>query len=145
MRYLRVGQGGRVVVDARMWHPGGVERRDPVGYPGACEAGFEQSLQVFLVGGPVARGGKARILCQLGHLHHVQHGEPQLVVARRNGKVAIGSPVGLVGRVARMRRAQPGGAPGVAEILAGLQRGDAERAAIHRHIDMRARTAGAHP
>src|SRR3982750_4251975 len=90
----------------------------------------------MLIRGSVSRCQEARILGQRDHANHLADVEPELVVAGRNGEVAIRCAECLVWSITGMCRAQPAGATTISEVVARLQCRDAERTAIHGHIDM---------
>ena len=142
---LRIGQGLAVAVEGRAGHAGGLEGLQPVGGRLAREVRVQQVLQFGLVLRAQRWRCKAVVLQQLRHPHHGAHLLPQAVVAGGDDEPAFTGRVGLVGRVARVRRPELARVASGAEELAGLQGRDAQRRAEHRHIDMPPRATGPHP
>ena len=141
---LRVGQRLLIAVDRRARHSGRRKAPEPVRGGVMDKARLKQVAQIGLIGGSQGGRGKARLSQQLGCAGDLADLLPELVVAGGNRKPAVLRAKGLIGRIARMRRAELAGiAPG-AEILARLQRRHRDRGGEHRHIQMAAGPAGAH-
>ena len=142
---LGVGQRLLVAVDRRAGNTGRRKAGEPVCGGVMGKARLEQIAQGGLVGGPQGGRGKPRVSQQLRCSGDLADLLPELVVAGGDRKPAVLRAKGLIRCIAGMRRAELARiAPG-AEKLARLQCRHRDRGGEHRHIEMAAGPAGAHP
>ena len=120
LRHMRIGQDFRVGIDRRAGHAAAIHLGEPFADGTGGESGLEQAGQRDLIARPLELAVEARIRNQLRQADRLGDFAPERVVAGRDDEVIVLRAIGLVGRVARMGRADARGSFTGAEILARL-------------------------
>ena len=120
LRHMRIGQDFRVGIDRRAGHAAAIHLGEPFADGTGGESGLEQAGQRDLIARPLELAVEARIRNQLRQADRLGDFAPERVVAGRDDEIIVLRAIGLVGRVARMGRADARGSFTGAEILARL-------------------------